>query len=178
MRSPWENMELRLFGEPWPRPGGLASGTAYHRTDLGAARRFGWPRYEDVIRHLQPVGICPRGQLEEASWIASMLSKDGHPRRNWSRSSQRHVDAWRVHRLLARYTIFAHTLVQARLKLADLWDAGLRKFDNETRFQGAHEFRDTIGRDIRLGRGVGVTPLFAPPREPFSRSVESFIARW
>ena len=48
-------------------------------------------------------------------------------------------------------TIFAHTVVQA---LIEHWRGfGLpayAQFDNDTRFQGAHQFSDTIGRVIRL----------------------------
>jgi len=78
------------------------------------------------------------------------------------------------------HTIFAHTVVQA---LIEHWRSfGLpayAQFDNDTRFQGAHQFRDTIGRVIRLCLSLGVTPVFAPPRETgFQAAVESFNARW
>lgn len=77
-------------------------------------------------------------------------------------------------------TIFAHTVVQA---LIEHWKSfGLpayAQFDNDTRFQGAHQFRDTIGRVIRLCLSLGVTTVFAPPRETgFQAAVESFNARW
>jgi hypothetical protein len=77
-------------------------------------------------------------------------------------------------------TIFAHTVVQA---LIEHWRGfGLpayAQFDNDTRFQGAHQFSDTIGRVIRLCLSLGVTAVFAPPRETgFQAAVESFNARW
>jgi len=77
-------------------------------------------------------------------------------------------------------TIFAHTVVQA---LVEHWRTfGLPayvQFDNDTRFQGAHQFKDTIGRVIRLCLSLGVTAVFAPPRETgFQAAVESFNARW
>lgn len=77
-------------------------------------------------------------------------------------------------------TIFAHTVVQA---LVEHWRAfGLPayvQFDNDTRFQGAHQFKDSIGRVIRLCLSLGVTAVFAPPRETgFQAAVESFNARW
>ena len=77
-------------------------------------------------------------------------------------------------------TIFAHTVVRA---VIEHWRSfGLpayAQFDNDTRFQGAHQFRDTIGRVIRLCLSLGVTPVFAPPRETgFQAAVESFNARW
>lgn len=53
------------------------------------------------------------------------------------------------------------------------------QFDNDTRFQGAHHFPDTIGRVSRLCLSLGVTPVFAPPRETgFQAAIESFNARW
>jgi putative transposase len=53
------------------------------------------------------------------------------------------------------------------------------QFDNDTRFQGAHQWKDTIGRVTRLCLSLGVTPVFAPPRESgFQAAIESFNARW
>lgn len=53
------------------------------------------------------------------------------------------------------------------------------QFDNDTRFQGAHHFADTIGRVMRLCLSLGVAPVFAPPRETgFQAAIESFNARW
>jgi hypothetical protein len=77
-------------------------------------------------------------------------------------------------------TIFARTAVQA---IIEHWKVfGLptyAQFDNDTRFQGAHQFRDTLGRVVRLCLSLGVTAVFAPPRETgFQAAVESFNARW
>lgn len=53
------------------------------------------------------------------------------------------------------------------------------KFDNDTIFQGAHQWPDSFGRVIRLCLQLGVTPVFAPPREPgFQAEIESFNGRW
>ena len=53
------------------------------------------------------------------------------------------------------------------------------QFDNDTRFQGAHHFPDTIGRISRFCLSLGVTPVFALPRETgFQAAIESFNARW
>lgn len=53
------------------------------------------------------------------------------------------------------------------------------QFDNDTVFQGAHQHRDSIGRVMRLCLGLGVVPVFTPPREPgFQAAIESFNARW
>ena len=53
------------------------------------------------------------------------------------------------------------------------------QFDNDTRFQGAHPFPDSIGRVSRLCLSLQVTPVFAPPRETgFQAAVENFNGRW
>lgn len=53
------------------------------------------------------------------------------------------------------------------------------QFDNDTIFQGAHHFRDTLGRVIRLCLSLGVIPVFAPPRETgFQAAIEAFNGRW
>ncbi len=53
------------------------------------------------------------------------------------------------------------------------------QFDNDTRFQGAHHWKDSIGRVARLCLSLGVTPVFVPPRETgFQAAVESLNARW
>lgn len=53
------------------------------------------------------------------------------------------------------------------------------KFDNDTIFQGAHQFRDAFGRVTRLCLSLGVTPVFAPPRETgFQADIENYNGRW
>ena len=53
------------------------------------------------------------------------------------------------------------------------------QFDNDTIFQGAHQYRDTFGRVTRLCLQLGVTPVFAPPRETgFQAAIESYNGRW
>jgi hypothetical protein len=53
------------------------------------------------------------------------------------------------------------------------------QFDNDTVFQGAHQFADTVGRVSRLCLALGITPVFAPPREPgFQNAIESFNGLW
>jgi len=56
---------------------------------------------------------------------------------------------------------------------------GYVQFDNDTRFQGAHQWKDTMGRVTRLCLSLGVIPVFVPPRETgFQAAVESLNARW
>lgn len=53
------------------------------------------------------------------------------------------------------------------------------QFDNGTQFQGAHQFADAVGRVSRLCLALGVTPVFAPPREPgFQNAIEGFNGLW
>ena len=53
------------------------------------------------------------------------------------------------------------------------------QFDNDTIFQGPHHYPDVVGRVSRTCMQLGVTPVFAPPREPgFQASIESYNGRW
>lgn len=53
------------------------------------------------------------------------------------------------------------------------------QFDNDTVFQGPHQHPDVVGRVMRLCLSLGVTPVFAPPREMgFQALVENFNGRW
>ncbi len=56
---------------------------------------------------------------------------------------------------------------------------GYAQFDNDTIFQGAHHYADTVGRVSRLCLALRVVPVFAPPREPgFQNSIEGFNGLW
>jgi hypothetical protein len=49
------------------------------------------------------------------------------------------------------------------------------QFDNDTRFQGAHQHPDAFGRVTRLCLQLGVTPVFVPPREfGLQNAIEGF----
>lgn len=77
----------------------------------------------------------------------------------------------------------AWTAKKAVQTLVDHWRGhGLpayAQFDNDTIFQGAHQYRDTFGRVTRLCLQLGVTPVFAPPRETgFQAAIESYNGRW
>ena len=53
------------------------------------------------------------------------------------------------------------------------------QFDNDTIFQGAHQWPDTFGRVTRMCLQLGVTPVFTPPRETgFQASIENYNGRW
>lgn len=53
------------------------------------------------------------------------------------------------------------------------------QFDNDTLFQGAHQYPDTVGRVTRLCLALGIVPVFTPPRETgFQNALEAFNGRW
>ncbi len=53
------------------------------------------------------------------------------------------------------------------------------QFDNDTRFQGAHQHKDVVGTVSRVSLSLGVVPVFVPPREPgFQAAMESFNGQW
>jgi hypothetical protein len=53
------------------------------------------------------------------------------------------------------------------------------QFDNDNVFQGPHQWPDTFGRITRLCLGLGIVPVFAPPRETgFQAAIESYNGRW
>jgi hypothetical protein len=56
---------------------------------------------------------------------------------------------------------------------------GYAQFDNDTIFQGPHIHPDVIGRVSRLCLGLGVVPVFVPPREPgFQAAIEQYNGSW
>jgi hypothetical protein len=53
------------------------------------------------------------------------------------------------------------------------------QFDNDTRFQGAHQHRDSFSRVMRLCLSLGVVPVFTPVQEPgFQAALENFNGWW
>ena len=53
------------------------------------------------------------------------------------------------------------------------------QFDNDTIFQGPHQYEDVVGRVMRACLNLGVVPVFAPPREVgFQAAIESLNGRW
>jgi transposase len=56
---------------------------------------------------------------------------------------------------------------------------GFAQFDNDSRFQGPHSRVAIISRVMRLCLALGVTPVFAPPRETgFQAAIENFNGLW
>lgn len=85
--------------------------------------------------------------------------------------------------LIASFVTSSVTSAFIRECLISHWRAfGLpayAQFDNDTRFQGPHQFPDTVGTVSRLCLGLGIVPVFAPVREPgLQNAVESLNSRW
>jgi transposase-like protein len=75
------------------------------------------------------------------------------------------------------------TAAVTREALVEHWRAvGLpayAQFDNDTRFQGPHQYPETIGTVIRLCLSLGVVPVFAVPHEMgLQAAIESLNGRW
>jgi transposase len=85
--------------------------------------------------------------------------------------------------LVASWPMEVVTAKAAVESLIEHWQAvGLpayAQFDNDTIFQGPHQHKDVVGRVARLCLGLGVVPVFAPPREPgFQAAIENDNGRW
>ncbi len=53
------------------------------------------------------------------------------------------------------------------------------QFDNDTIFQGAHQWPDSFGRVTRTCLQLGMMVVFAPPRETgFQAAIEAYNGRW
>ena len=53
------------------------------------------------------------------------------------------------------------------------------QFDNDTVFQGAHQFQDAVGAISRLCLQLGITPVFVPPLEHgMQNGIEGFNGLW
>ena len=84
------------------------------------------------------------------------------------------VQAWPREQLGAKHVVECLLAHWQQLGLC-----AFAQFDNDTLFQGAHQFADTMGRVSRLCLQLGVIPVFAPPREPgFQNAIEGFNALW
>jgi len=85
--------------------------------------------------------------------------------------------------LVASWPMEVVTAKEAVESLVEHWQAfgspAYAQFDNDTIFQGPHQHKDVVGRVTRLCLGLGVVPVFAPPREPgFQAAVENYNGRW
>jgi len=84
------------------------------------------------------------------------------------------TDAWALKHRSARHTVVC---LQRRWKRDGLPDYA--QFDNDTVFQGAHQFAHAVGRISRLCLQLAVIPVFVPPLEHgMQNTIESFNGLW
>lgn len=84
------------------------------------------------------------------------------------------TDAWVVGGKSTKKTVF---LLLKRWRRDGLPEYA--QFDNDTVFQGAHQFPDTVGGVSRLCLQLGIIPVFAPPAEHGPQNViESYNNLW
>ena len=84
------------------------------------------------------------------------------------------ADAWVLEKTTARVTV---EILLERWRREGL--PTYAQFDNDSVFQGAHQFSDNAGRVSRLCLALGVVQVFAPPREPgFQNAIEGFNGLW
>lgn len=94
------------------------------------------------------------------------------------------LTATSLHGVLADAWVMEHPSAKLTLEaLSERWRRdGLpsyAQFDNDTIFQGAHQYANTVGRISRLCLALQVIPVFAPPREPgFQNAIEGFNGLW
>lgn len=84
------------------------------------------------------------------------------------------TDAWVLMQMTAKGSV---ACLQGRWQRDGL--PAYAQFDNDTVFQGAHQFADTVGRVSRLCLALGVIPVFVPPLEHgMQNTIESFNGLW
>ena len=84
------------------------------------------------------------------------------------------TDAWVLMQMTAKGSV---ACLQGRWQRDGL--PAYVQFDNDTVFQGAHQFADTVGRVSRLCLALGVIPVFVPPLEHgMQNTIESFNGLW
>jgi hypothetical protein len=125
--------------------------------------------------YLPPVA-AGRAELDQVDIVSGLVIKDG-PEVEVLTLSSLHgglIEAW------PREAISAAVVREALVAHWRAWGLpGYAQFDNDTRFQGPHQHPDVLGSVVRLCLGLGVVPVFAPPRESgFQAAIENLNGRW
>ena len=117
-----------------------------------------------------------RAELDSFDFIEDLKIADG-PLVSVLTATSLHgglADAWIMAQPRAAITVDA---LLERWRLDGLPDYA--QFDNDTLFQGAHQFAHSVGRVSRLCLALGIVVVFAPPREPgFQNAIEGFNGLW
>ena len=104
-------------------------------------------------------------KIAEGPLVNALTAKSVHGTR---------TDAWMLSQLSAKGAV---ACLQARWSRDGL--PAHAQFDNDTVFQGAHQFAHTVGRVSRLCLALGVVPVFVPPLEHgMQNTIEGFNALW
>jgi hypothetical protein len=121
--------------------------------------------------------VVSGGSELDACDVIEGLSLEGGPHLDVLTAISMHgalADAWPSLGVSAKSVV---ACVMQRWRTAGL--PRYAQFDNDVRFQGPRQHRDAIGRVSRTCMALGVTPVFAPPREPgFQAHIESFNGQW
>jgi hypothetical protein len=123
-----------------------------------------------------PALAAARAELDSFDWIEDLKIADGPLVQVLTGTALwgGEVDAWPQEQISTNGALGGLLERWEQLGLPDY-----AQFDNDTVFQGAHQFADTVGRVSRLCLALGVIPVFAPPREPgFQNAIESFNGLW
>ena len=123
-----------------------------------------------------PEVAAARAELDQVDIVSGLVIKGG-PEVEVLTVSALHgglVEAW------PREAISAAVVREALVAHWRAWGLpAYAQFDNDTRSQGPHQHPDVLGSVSRLCLGLGVVPVFAPPRETgFQAAIESFNGRW
>jgi hypothetical protein len=166
---------LALQAQPSPAPSPATINRVLARCGaLDGARRL--RRTPPPRGWYLPEVVAGRAEVDCFDWIEDLKIADGPLIQVLTATALLggQVDAWPELKIATEVAL---------CRLSERWQQlGLpeyAQFDNDTVFQGAHQFADTVGQVSRLCLALGVIPVFAPPREPgFQNAIESFNALW
>jgi hypothetical protein len=167
--------------EEWLRQG-LASPPSVRTIGRILERRGALDGQKRVRRPAPPIGwylpevASARSELDSFDVVEGLVIEGG--------TEVRVLNGVSLHGgLVASWPMGALSTTLVMKALTEHWRAfglpSFAQFDNDTLFQGAHQFADSIGRVIRFCLSLKVTPVFAPPLETgFQAAIESFNGRW
>jgi len=158
-----------------PCPAVRTIGRIFERNGLLDGRRRVRRPPPPKVWHIPQVVTCP-SEMDCVDTIEGLAIRDGA-----------HLTILTATSLLGgvpqawpRVTLAATDVVSLLVEHWTTW--GLPKFaqfDNDNRFVGPRQFKDAIGRVIRMCLNLGVTPVFAPPDEVgFQAAIESINGLW
>ena len=181
-------LKASVLGEYGARAIGAAlqTETDYAPSEAAINRALARLGLQDGVRRIRrpappkgwylPAVVTGRAELDSFDFVEDLKIANG-PLIDVLTAKSLHgalTDAWPVASMSARGTV---------PRLLERWQRdGLpsyAQFDNDTVFQGAHQFADTVGRISRLCLQLEIIPVFVPPLEHGMQNViEGFNALW